>query len=198
MKDIFVIGDSISIHYGPYLKELSKGKFNYDRKRGEEALIDLDKPVGANAGDSKMVLEYLKEEKENGTSYDILLINCGLHDIRRDRISNKIQTEIDNYKSNLKNIITISKEMANKVIWITSTPVIDEIHNRRKEGFFRYNEDLEVYNDVAKKIMIENDIKIIDLNNYTKALGTEIYCDHVHFKNEIRMIQAKFIINSLN
>ena len=30
-RSIFVIGDSISIHYGPYLKEMIKDKFNYDR-----------------------------------------------------------------------------------------------------------------------------------------------------------------------
>ncbi|KIE48240.1 hypothetical protein U732_4009 [Clostridium argentinense CDC 2741] len=67
MRSLFVIGDSISIHYGPYLREMIKDKFAYDRKRGlEHALIDLDKPVGANIGDSSMVLEYLQEEYNLG------------------------------------------------------------------------------------------------------------------------------------
>lgn len=198
MKSVFVIGDSISIHYGPYLKELSNGKFKYDRKRGKEAMADLDKPLGANAGDSTMVLEYLKREKENGARYDVLLINCGLHDIRRERISQKIQTNIDDYKENLRQIINIAKEIGNEVIWIMSTPIVDEIHNKRLDGFLRYNLDLEKYNIVAGEVMKEENIKIIDLNRYTKALGTEIYCDHVHFKSEIRMLQANFIINSLN
>ena len=62
-QKIFVIGDSVSIHYGPYLREMIKDKFDYDRKRGiEEALTDSDKPIGGNAGDSRMVLEYLIEE----------------------------------------------------------------------------------------------------------------------------------------
>lgn len=56
-RNLFVIGDSVSIHYGPYLKKMIEYKFNYDRKRGiEQALEDLDTPIGANAGDSKMVL----------------------------------------------------------------------------------------------------------------------------------------------
>ncbi|WP_264166498.1 hypothetical protein [Clostridium tagluense] len=43
----------MSIHYGPYLKNMIKHKFEYDRKRGmKQALTDLDKPIGANAGDS--------------------------------------------------------------------------------------------------------------------------------------------------
>ena len=82
-RDVFIIGDSISIHYGPYLKKYISNNYNYDRKRGlEVALKDLDNPVGANAGDSRMVLQYLKEEQEKETKYDVLLINCGDHDIR--------------------------------------------------------------------------------------------------------------------
>lgn len=56
-RKIFVIGDSVSIHYGPYLKKMIKHKFEYDRKRGmEDALTDLDRPIGANAGDSGVVM----------------------------------------------------------------------------------------------------------------------------------------------
>jgi len=83
-RKIFVIGDSVSIHYGPYLKKMIKHKFEYDRKRGiEDALTDLDRPIGANAGDSGMVMEYLAKEYKKNTKYEILLINCGLHDAKR-------------------------------------------------------------------------------------------------------------------
>lgn len=48
---LFVIGDSISIFYGPYLKKYVEGKFDYDRKRDKgEAMKNLDNPVGANGG----------------------------------------------------------------------------------------------------------------------------------------------------
>ena len=71
-RKLFVIGDSISIHYGPYLKAITKGKFEYDRKTGlDQALTNLDKPTGANAGDSLMVLEYLTEEFKKNTKYDL-------------------------------------------------------------------------------------------------------------------------------
>lgn len=44
MKRLFVIGDSISIHHGPYLKKILRDRYHYDRKRGaEEALADLKK-----------------------------------------------------------------------------------------------------------------------------------------------------------
>lgn len=198
-RSIFVIGDSVSIHYGPYLKKMVEDEFNYDRKRGiEQALEDLDRPVGANAGDSKMVLEYLTEEYHKNTKYDILLINCGLHDIRIDRFINRIQVELEEYKMNLARIIEISKSMANKTIWIGLTPVIDEIHNAREEGFLRYSDDVKTYDTASKEIMREHRIPCIDMFNFTKALGTDIYSDHVHFKDEIRKLQAAFIAGYIN
>ncbi|WP_291563529.1 MULTISPECIES: SGNH/GDSL hydrolase family protein [unclassified Clostridium] len=194
-----MIGDSISIHYGPYLREMIKDKFSYDRKRGvEHALVDLDKPVGANAGDSSMVLEYLQEERDLGRRYDTLAINCGMHDLRRDRESNRVQIEIDKYKSNLEEIVKISKEISNEVIWISLTPIIDEIHNRRKAGVLRYSSEVEKYNEVSTLVMKEDNVKIIDLYNFTKNLGGDIYCDHVHFKDEVRRLQGAFIAGYLN
>lgn len=194
-----MIGDSISIHYGPYLREMIKDKFTYDRKRGlEHALIDLDKPVGANAGDSSMVLEYLQEEHKLGSIYDILIINCGMHDLRRDRESKMVQIEIDEYRRNLKSIVEISKKMANEVIWISLTPIIDEIHNARKAGVLRYSSDVEKYNEVSTLVMKDGNVKIIDLYNFTKNLGGDIYCDHVHFKDKVRRLQGAFIAGYLN
>lgn len=56
-ETVFVLGDSIYIHYGPYLKKMISSKFDYDRKKGTEDLLqDLDKPIGTNAGDSKRLL----------------------------------------------------------------------------------------------------------------------------------------------
>lgn len=196
---LFVIGDSVSIHYGPYLKVMLEDKFDYDRKRGmEQALEDLDRPIGANAGDSRMVLEYLEEEHHKNTKYDILAMNCGLHDIRVDRTSKMIQVELEEYKTNLTRIIEISKIMANKTIWVGLTPVIDEIHNARKAGFLRYNDDVMAYDAASKEIMSEHKIPCIDMYSFTRALGPDVYCDHVHFKDEIRRLQAAFIAGYLN
>ena len=91
-KTVFLIGDSVSMHYGPFLQEMIKSKYNYGRT-SEIVDGDLDKPGDANAGDSNMVLEYLRDEYNKGTKYNILLLNCGLHDIRIDRVTKQIQVE---------------------------------------------------------------------------------------------------------
>ncbi|MHC4884697.1 MAG: SGNH/GDSL hydrolase family protein, partial [Planctomycetota bacterium] len=85
--DLFVIGDSISIGYGPFLKAMTAAHFNYARKSGEEeALKNLDIPAGANGGNSAKVLAYLEAlAASKSFATDILLINCGLHDLNQNR-----------------------------------------------------------------------------------------------------------------
>ncbi len=198
LRSVFVIGDSISIHYGPYLRKMIKDKFNYDRKRGiKEALNDLDRSVGANAGDSNMVLAYLTDENDKNIKYDILLINCAMHDIRVDRNSLEKQVKENEYKNNLSKMIDIAKDMSNKVIWVTSTPLNETIHNSRKEGYLRFSKDLETYNNIAKEVITSKNVEEIDLYSFTKSLGEEIYCDHVHFTEEVRKLQGAYIAGYL-
>jgi lysophospholipase L1-like esterase len=193
-----VIGDSISIQYGPYLRKFINEKFYYDRKRGEEALKDLDNPVGANGGDSSMVLSYLKEQNANNTmNYDILLLNCGLHDIKTNPETGEKQVSIDEYKNNLEEICNIVSSNNIKLIWVRTTPVPDEIHNSRIQSFKRYNADVIEYNKIADKIIQNRSIHMIDLYTFTYSLGEEAYIDHVHFNEEIRVLQAAYIAGFL-
>ncbi len=198
-KKIFVIGDSISIQYGPFLKNFIESKFEYDRKRDNgEAMQDLNKPVGANGGDSKMVVEYLKTlQTDKSFKADILLVNCGLHDIKTDRKTGKKAIELDEYKANLKEIFKIARKLKVKLIWITSTPVNDEIHNSKNVGFYRYSKDAEIYNDAAKALFEKEKVPIIDLNTFSKEFPLEAYSDHVHYKPEYAKIQAAFIAGFL-
>jgi lysophospholipase L1-like esterase len=195
---VFVIGDSISIHYGPYLKNSLEGFFSYDRKRDKgEAIEDLDNPVGANGGDSGMVLAYLKE-LQNTVDFktDFLLLNCGLHDIKRKSASDTTQISLKRYKENLLSIVRLSSEMNVKLVWINSTPVVDTIHNKRVP-FFRFSKDLIAYNKVADSIMYQAKVPVIDLYTFTKKYTPNGYLDHIHYKKEIREKQADFIAGNL-
>lgn len=114
-----------------------RNKYDYNRKgETEEAVIDLDNPVDANAGDSNMVFNYLTEENEKSRGYDILLLNCGLHDIKVDPLSGKRQTEASQYKTNLSEIVCLAKAMSQNLIWINSTLVIDKIHNTEVHSIY--------------------------------------------------------------
>ena len=202
MKTVFIIGDSISLHYHEYIKKLLENKAQYYRKGStgeiQEALNDPNNPFGANGGDSNLVLEYMQELKSKNKKFDLLLINCGLHDIRVDRRNNKIQLDENQYRENLNKIIEISKDLSNKLIWISTTPVNDEIHNSRNDGYLRYNKDVEKYNELAQNIMSANNIKIIDLYEFTKKLESkDIYRDHAHYREDICKKQAQFIYDNI-
>ena len=197
-RSIFVIGDSVSVHYGPYLEKMVGEKFDYKRRNDiDKALENLDVPQGANAGNSNMVLKYLEYEFNKGTTYDILLVNCGLHDIRVDRETGNNEVDIWTYEKNLEKIAEISLKMSKKVFWMTMTPVVNKIHNARESGPLRFLSDVVNYNEKAKNVMRKYNIRIIDLFTFTKSLGTDIYCDHVHYKEDVRALQAAFITGFL-
>lgn len=199
MRHIFVIGDSISIQYGPYLKEQLEGDWGYDRKQGDaQAMIDLDQPLGANGGDSSMVLAYLKSVEALSTKYDILLLNCGLHDIKTDLVTGSKQIPLEQYRHNISDIVDKACKMSNSFVWIRTTDVIDHIHNAKSRNFHRFHTDVQDYNAAADAIMQERGIPILDLYGFSRKLGEAAFCDHVHYTDEVRKLQAAFITGYLH
>lgn len=196
---VFVIGDSISMQYGPYLEAALAGRFRYDRKRGENG--DLDNPSGANGGDSGRVLAYLRGLAEAGDFHaDWLLINCGLHDLKTDPQTGAKQVPLEEYESNLRAIVECAGALAGQMLWVRTTPVDDETHNSRAKQFHRHAVDLDAYNAAADRVMAEAGIPGIDLCGYTNSLGGPevIFRDHVHFPEEVQRLQAAYIAGYLD
>ena len=196
MKKVYVIGDSISIHYGPYLERYLKGFMRYTRKEGvEQSLQNLDTPMGANGGDSSNVLAFLEYKiQSGGIDADALLVNCGLHDIKTDPGTGRKQVPLEDYRKNLLEIVTLVKKSGVRLIWIRTTPCEERIHNVRNSQFRRFAKDSDEYNRAADEIMREAGIPEIDLYGFTRNLGgDEIFCDHVHFTEDVRQKQAAFI-----
>ena len=195
--NIYVIGDSISIHYGPFLEQQLQGVMGYARKEG--AKDDLDNPNGANGGDSSMVLDFLRDQvASNRIEADLLLVNCGLHDIKTHRDTGEIQVTSEDYATNLRAIIKTASAVKLQLIWIRTTPLDETIHNARGVGFLRYNADHSTYQQVADDIMREANIPVIDLHTFTANLGPDLYLDHVHFPEPIREKQAAYITGWLD
>ena len=192
---VYVIGDSISIQYGPYLAQYLSGFMDYGRKEGvEEALLNLDKPQGANGGDSSMVLAYLQGKAESGgIEADILLLNCGLHDIKTDPQTGAKQVPLSDYEANLQSIIEVVASLQPKLVWVRTTPCDEAVHNQPSRSFYRFAADAGAYNQVADRLMTEAEIPLLDLYTFTRNLGDNLYCDHVHFHDHIREKQGAFI-----
>lgn len=192
---LYLIGDSISIHYWPYLKKYLRGIFICSRKEGEEeALLNLDNPQGANGGDSSMVLAFLKAKYAvGGLGADIVLLNCGLHDIKTDPKTGTRQVPIEQYRLNLRRIVWLVRKMGPELVWVNTTPCDETIHNRPGMSFHRFSADCDSYNAAADKIMASLGVESVDLHRFTCNLGRDLYCDHVHFSEHVREKQAAYI-----
>jgi lysophospholipase L1-like esterase len=196
---LFVIGDSISIGYGSYLAKFLGSGFDYSRKgdEGEDlGVSDISEEVkGPNGGDSSVVRRYVEVlEKKGGFHRDIMLLNCGLHDIKVLPGSEERQVSLDEYQKNLDRILSNVQSIAARTVWVRTTPVVSAIHNARK-GFFRFEEDVRAYNQAADEIMRAAGIILADLYTFTANHGLDenSVTDGVHFTPEMQMKQASFL-----
>jgi lysophospholipase L1-like esterase len=197
LKKLFVVGDSISVHYGPHLARMVDGLLEYARKEAAEGGPSvLPYPADANGGDSGQVLAYL-EEKLDEHAPDILLLNCGLHDLRTDPQTEAKQVPLGAYQGNLNAIVRLVKGRDTLAVWVRTTPVDDERHNARQVGFRRFNHDVVRYNEVADRVFGEAGVPLVDLYTYTYNLGGDVFCDHVHFVERVRELQAAFVAGHL-
>jgi lysophospholipase L1-like esterase len=197
MKSLFVLGDSISVQYGPYLERMLRGTFAYARKKPADVPGgELGYPVDANGGDSSMVLAYLRARLRDHHP-DVLLLNCGLHDLRTDPQSGSKQVSPDAYRRNLQDITQFVRNRDTCTVWVRTTPVDDETHNGRQIAFHRFNRDVVQYNEIADAIFAEAGIPVADLYTFTQNVGGKLYCDHVHFTERVRELQAGYLAGCL-
>lgn len=202
MPYVFVIGDSISMEYGPHLAALLGSGITYARKEGmDEAMANLDIPSGANGGDSRMVMAYLKERlREPAFTPDLLVLNAGLHDLRTDPKDGRHQIEIPDYRKNLEAMVTACAQRPIAVAWVRTTP-IDDAMAMGHPGFSRCQADVEAYNAVADAVMTAARVPILDLHDFTLALGRngrELWRDHAHFHAPICELQGAWLAGAIN
>jgi len=199
LPKLFLMGDSISGHYKPFLGKYLAGYVQLESKKDDtQTEKNLDIPGGGNIGDSRMALAFLKEKLKDSTfNPDYLLLNCGLHDIKRDLSTNEIQVSEHEYRKNLETIVLLLQKKHIQLIWIRTTPVVDSIHNAKQRAFHRYAEDVESYNKIADEVCSKYNISEIDLFAFSERLGIEQFIDHVHYKESARDLQAAYIAGSL-
>lgn len=193
---LFVVGDSISIDYHPYLEKLAVGRFGYARKGGiEEARQDLDAAAGANGGDSSRVRAYLTEVLSGELAADHVVVNCGLHDIKRAPTpDDPCQVPLATYEDNIRAIVALVTASGRGLFWITTTPLNEGWQAHRPMPFHRLAADLDAYNAAAARIMQGAGVPMIDLHAFTRDLGDDSFRDHVHFTPETSARQAAYLV----
>ena len=169
MAKVVLIGDSIRIGYQPTVaKELS----------GAAEIIAPEE----NGGDSSKVRARL-DEWVMAAAPDVVHLNCGLHDLKREFGSDVHQVELPDYRANLEEVFDrILESTEAKLVWATTTPVNEKWHHKNKP-FDRFESDVRLYNDAAGEIAEARHLVVNDLHGVVMAAGRDelLVDDGVHF-----------------
>lgn len=154
VKNILIIGDSISIGYTPFVEKALAPDILVTHNPG-------------NGGSTVRGLDSL-EVWLNHKKWDLVMFNFGLHDMvykndqnKYDAVNGIITVPLEVYRKNLELIVTRLKSETTNLIFINTTVVPENSSGRKPE-------DPAKYNQVAMEVMKKNGVQVIDL--YTSSL----------------------------
>ena len=184
LPKVVLVGDSIRLGYASRVAKLLDGK----------AIVVS---AMANGEDSGNVLENL-EEWVIREQPDVVHLNAGLHDLKRTGAA--YQVPLPQYEKNLNEILhRIQQGTHAKIIFATSTPIIDRLHAARRAGFDRFEADVEKYNSAAVAVMKGAGIPVNDLHKLVEDQGREklMAGDGTHYTDAGYDVLAAAVVNSI-
>lgn len=181
MKSVVLIGDSIRMGYEEAVK----------LHLADAASIWTPKQ---NGGNSANVLKNL-DDWAISQKPDVVHINCGLHDLRKEFDAEESAIPLPQYTDNVRSILTrLKNETSAKVLFALTTPVNEKWHHERK-GFDRFEADVDAYNKAASSVAQELDVEIDDLFKVVMDAGRDdiMSQDGVHYTDEGYRVLGKAV-----
>lgn len=175
LKNVILIGDSIRMDYQPHVARLLQSEAEV---WGPEE----------NGGTSRNVLTHLREWVLDREA-DIVHLNCGLHDLARDPDEDgsvqDVRVPLEEYESNVSEILRQLLASGKKIYWATTTPVHEENH-RKVKIMERHDADITKYNVAALRVARELNVPVNDLNRVVEVAGADriLLPDGVHYTEE--------------
>lgn len=173
---VLLIGDSISIGYTLGVRDALKGKVNVHRPPTN---------CGPSSRGIQAIDQWLGDKK-----WDVIHFNFGLHDLKYlgpngenlqdpDDPKNHQQVPPEEYEKNLRQLVQRLKKTNAKLIWRNTTPVPEGAKGRVVGDSVKYNE-------IAAKVMKENDIAVHDVYLLVKPKMAELMQPkgNVHFTKQ--------------
>ncbi|MBL0110981.1 MAG: SGNH/GDSL hydrolase family protein [Saprospiraceae bacterium] len=178
LPNVLILGDSISIGYFPFVKEIMKEKAMVTRPFSPDSTPENCE--GTTSGVENI------DRWIGDTKWDVIHFNFGLHDLKNvhtetgknsNNPKDPHQANLKQYEENMTEIVGKLKRTGAKLIFATTTPYPDTaIKPMRLPGM------PEKYNVVAEKIMKENGVVINDLYTLVLPRMSEIQLpSNVHF-----------------
>ena len=176
--NVLILGDSISIGYFPFVRDLLKEKAMVTRPFKEDK--SPENCAGTTNG-VKHIVRWIGESK-----WDLIHFNFGLHDLKHvDPETGKNskdpkhphQADLKQYRKNLEVIVKVLKTTGAKLVYATTTPYPDDVGGPLRDPGMP-----EKYNKVALKVMRKNGIIVNDLYAFVLPRMNELQRpNNVHF-----------------
>ena len=177
---VLIIGDSISIGYTPFVRDFLDNKAKVHRPMHNDG--QPENCQGTTSG-VKNIDRWINEKEGD---WDVIHFNFGLHDIKHvdpktgansNNPEHPQQANLQQYEKNLKKIVKKLRKTGAKLIFATTTPYPDKVSGPLREPGMP-----QKYNEVAVKIMQQNDIEINDLHGFVYGRMKELQIpNNVHF-----------------
>jgi acyl-CoA thioesterase-1 len=142
---VLLIGDSISIGYTVRVRKALEGRANLHRPPTN---------CGSTASGLGKIDEWLGKGK-----WDVIHFNWGLHDLKYLK-PGKQNVPPAKYEANLTRLVKRLKQTGATLIWATTTPVPEKV----KSGYARQPKDVDIYNEIALRVMKKHGVRIDDLH----------------------------------
>lgn len=182
MNDVKValIGDSIRLFSEPYVRQHLPARF--------KLLSPAD-----NCKSSRNVADRIRDWVPPATA-DIVHINCGLHDIRRDIGRHRPVSSPAEYVANLRHVFTYLADTGASVIWATSTPIRESVHDGIESPRWHLA-DLVAYNRLSVELAVSFGFRINDLYGRLAGAAAErlLMHDGVHFNQVGNQLIGKYV-----
>jgi len=175
---VLIIGDSISIGYTPFVREMLQGAANVHR-------------IPVNGGPTIRGVSSIDEWLGDG-KWDVIHFNFGLHDLRFME-NGKHQVPLEDYEKNLDLLVTRMKKTGARLIFATTTPVPEGKVNPP-----RVPSDVVKYNEAALRVMKKHGVAVNDLYAAVLPRLSELQQPvNVHFKPEGSKFLAEKVADAI-
>jgi lysophospholipase L1-like esterase/dienelactone hydrolase len=186
LPKVVLLGDSIRMGYAPLVAE---------RLAGRATVISSS----ANGGDSGNLLAKL-EDMAIREQPMVVHFNCGLHDLKILRNTSKQQSTLQQYATNLRQIVgRLRKETKAGIVFANTTPVLDARRSKWPGEYELRGADVERFNAAAVAVMHECGVPVHDLNWAVQQAGMErlLGPDGVHYTPEGKARLAEAVADAV-
>ncbi|MEL7496380.1 MAG: sialate O-acetylesterase [Planctomycetota bacterium] len=185
-KRVLILGDSISMGYTPFVKELLG------------PAVEVYRPKENCQGTDHGIKNIDRWLKQDGGNWDVIHFNFGLHDLKHvkadtgknsNSFDDPLQSGPDDYRSQMKSIVEKLVATDAKLILCTTTPVPEGVKPARDPA------SPQLYNTLAKEVCVEvggsKKIVVNDLYQFANdRLETIQRPKNVHFSKDGSKLMA--------